>query len=246
MTPTGQIWTPYCGPAPAPGGWLSEWNLDPALLAVMAAALAGLWAWRRAGRDRLLVGGAALALAVSFVSPLCALSSALFTARTLHHLLLMLAAAPLLAFALPRPSRSRLAVATAVQAAVLWGWHAPAAYGLALSSDAAYWAMQISLLASSVWFWSAIRAASAPAAVAGLLAAMLLMGLLGALITFAGSPLYAPHFATTLAWGLTPLEDQQAAGLIMWAPAAAAYLAAALILLGRYLGRDASAPASPA
>jgi putative membrane protein len=62
------------------------------------------------------------------------------------------------------------------------------------------------------------------------------MGALGALITFAGEPLYAPHFATTLAWGLTPLEDQQAGGLIMWAPAAGAYLAAALILLMRRVG----------
>jgi len=54
------------------------------------------------------------------------------------------------------------------------------------------------------------------------------MGLLGALITFAGAPLYAPHAVSTLAWGLTPLEDQQLAGLIMWAPAAVFYLAAAL------------------
>jgi len=54
------------------------------------------------------------------------------------------------------------------------------------------------------------------------------MGLLGALITFAGTPLYAPHAVSTLAWGLTPLEDQQLAGLVMWAPAAALYLAAAL------------------
>ena len=58
---------------------------------------------------------------------------------------------------------------------------------------------------------------------------MLLMGLLGALIVFAGQPLYAPHFASGAAWGLGPLEDQQAAGLIMWAPAAAAYLLVALL-----------------
>jgi putative membrane protein len=95
--------------------------------------------------------------------------------------------------------------------------------------------MQISLLGSSVWFWRAVRAAPAPAAVAALVAAMVLMGLLGALLTFAGQPLYAPHFATTTPWGLTPLEDQQTAGLIMWAPAAALYLAAALWRGGRLL-----------
>ena len=70
---------------------------------------------------------------------------------------------------------------------------------------------------------------------------MLLMGLLGALIVFAGQPLYAPHFASTMAWNMTPLEDQQAAGLIMWAPAAALYLFAALWRLGRMIGPDAEA-----
>ena len=74
------------------------------------------------------------------------------------------------------------------------------------------------------------------AAVVALLAAMLAMGLLGAVLTFAGQAVYAPHFYTTLAWGMTPLEDQQAAGLIMWAPASALYLFAALAVLGRMLG----------
>ena len=38
-------------------------------------------------------------------------------------------------------------------------------------------------------------------------------GLLGALLTFTDQPVYAPHFLTTASWGLSPLEDQQAAGL---------------------------------
>jgi putative membrane protein len=45
------------------------------------------------------------------------------------------------------------------------------------------------------------------------------MGLLGALITFAPRPLYPPHFATTYAWGIPPLADQQLGGVIMWIPA---------------------------
>ncbi|MFN3387777.1 MAG: cytochrome c oxidase assembly protein, partial [Allosphingosinicella sp.] len=62
--------------------------------------------------------------------------------------------------------------------------------------------------------------------------------LLGALITFSNSALYAPHYLTTAAWGFAPLEDQQVAGLIMWAPAAGLYLAAALLLTGRWFGRE--------
>ena len=112
------------------------------------------------------------------------------------------------------------------------------AYEAALSSDAVYWLMQASLLGSALWFWRGIRRASAPSAVGHLLVAMVAMGLLGALLTFADDALYAPHLLTTMAWDLTPLEDQQAAGLIMWAPAAALYLVAALIILGRWIGPD--------
>jgi putative membrane protein len=232
---SSQVWLPYCGPAPAPGDW--RWNLDPVLLGLLLLA-AGLILVKREGRSRALGLAAMTVLFVSFVSPLCALSSALFAARTVHHVLLVGVAAPLLAWSLPARLPASLPLATACQALVFWLWHAPAAYGWALSQDAAYWAMQASLLASSLWFWGAIRRASGPAAVLHLLAAMVAMGLLGALLTFAGAPVYEPHLQSTLAWGLTALEDQQMAGLIMWAPAAAIYLAAALLALGRWIGPD--------
>lgn len=245
MSGAGQLWAPYCGPGPAPGEWLSRWNFDPVLIAALAVGLAWVL-WRTSGRERALGVGAVLTLAVIFVSPLCALSSALFAARTVHHVLLVAVAAPLIAWSAPRMTVGPLALATAAQAMVFWAWHAPAAYGWALSHDGAYWLMQLSLLGTAVWFWAGVRRASAPAAVAALLLAMVAMGLLGALLTFTGQPVYAPHFLTTAAWGLSPLEDQQAAGLIMWAPAAAVYLAAALVVLGRWIGPDARAGASPA
>jgi len=221
------VWTPYCGPAPDPAEALSRWNGDPVLWVVLTAAtVAGLVLLRRPERGRYTA--AIAVLAIGFISPLCALSSALFTARTLHHLLLVLAAAPLLALCVPTMRKPRLAAATAAQAVIFWAWHAPGLYAQALSHDAIYWLMQFTILGSAVWFWAAVRSARGHAAVAALLAAMLLMGLLGALIVFAAQPLYAPHFASTMAWNMTPLEDQQAAGLIMWAPAAAAYLLVAL------------------
>jgi putative membrane protein len=235
MTTTTTPWTPYCGVAPVPGDW--RWNLDPVLLALLGVG-AVLVFWRLKGRERALAVSALLTLAVVFVSPLCALSSALFAARTVHHVLLVAVAAPLIAWALPARRAGPLALATAMQAAVFWGWHAPSAYAAALSNDAVYWVMQLTLLASSVWFWIGVRRASAPSAVGHLLIAMVAMGLLGALLTFAEQPVYAPHLLTTQAWGFTALADQQAAGLIMWAPAAAIYLAAALLLLGRWIGPD--------
>lgn len=235
MTSPASLWAPYCGSAPASGDW--RWNLDPLLLVILAVTTV-IVAWRTRGRDRALGLTALAVLGVVFVSPLCALSSALFAARTVHHVLLVAVAAPLIAWALPTRRAGPLALATAVQAAVLWGWHAPSAYAAALSDDLVYWAMQISLLASAVWFWACIRRASAPAAVGHLLVAMVAMGLLGALLTFADQPIYAPHLLTTQVWGFTPLADQQAAGLIMWAPAAAVYLAGALLVVGRWIGPD--------
>jgi putative membrane protein len=156
--------------------------------------------------------------------------------------LLVTIVAPLLVWSVPPAARpgapSILAATTAVQTLVFWLWHAPPVYGWALSSDSAYWLMQVSLLAVAAAFWASIRRASAPAAAASLLATMVQMGLLGALITFAPRALYAPHFVATAAWGYSPLEDQQLAGLIMWAPAAALYLGAALLLLARMIGPD--------
>lgn len=237
------VWTSYCGPAPSPLEWVARWNTDPLALGLALLPLAALGVVRTT-RARIALAAASAALFVSFVSPLCALSSALFSARTLHHLLLMSVAAPLLALALPRARTSHLLVATVVQAVTLWVWHAPSAYAAALSSDAVYWTMQASLLASALIFWRALRAASGPSAIIALLATMMAMGLLGALLTFAGQAVYAPHAWTTAAWGLTPLEDQQTAGLIMWAPASALYLAAALWRLGRMLPGDETVRAS--
>ena len=65
-------------------------------------------------------------------------------------------------------------------------------------------------------------------------------GVLGALLTFARSPLYAPFDAGLRVFGaLSPLEDQQLGGLIMWVPGALVYMGVALTLLARWLGESA-------
>jgi cytochrome c oxidase assembly factor CtaG len=56
-------------------------------------------------------------------------------------------------------------------------------------------------------------------------------GVLGALITFARSAWYPAYANSTMSWGLTPLEDQQLGGLIMWIPAGLVYVIAALALM---------------
>ena len=161
-------------------------------------------------------------MAVVFVSPLCALSSALFSARVLHHVILIAAVAPLLALAFPlRRCRSPpLAALVATQAVILWLWHMPGPYAWGLASVPAYWLMQLSLLGSAWLLWRAILAPAKPA-VRRCCARDdgRADGTSGALIVFAPRPLYVVHFASTAAWGLTPLADQQLAGLLMWVPA---------------------------
>lgn len=240
MPTTDRLWLPYCGTGPTPAELWTRWNHDPIAL-VLIASLGLALVFTGPGRRAFAIAAVATLLVI-FVSPLCALSSALFSARTIHHVLLTVVAAPLIAWALPRSGGPpRVAVATLAFTAVFWGWHAPAAYGWAMSSDLVYGLMQASLLGSAVAAWRAVRAAPPPAAVAGLLAAMVLMGLLGAILTFTPRALYAPHALTTAAWGLTPVADQQLAGLIMWIPAAAVYLVFALSILGRMLRPQPSA-----
>ena len=237
----GREWLPYCGAAPVPADLLGRWNLDPLLLVgIGIVALLLLRAGETAVQRRLTLAAVGLALFL-FVSPFCALSSALFSARVTHHVLLAAVLAPLLVHSLPE-HRTRwpgsLAFWTGVQAVTFWLWHAPGLYAEALSSDALYWLMQASLTLTAVGFWAALRRASALTSVAALLVSTVQMGLLGALITFAGAPLYAPHFFTTEPWDLSALEDQQMAGLIMWAPSAGLYLAAALVIAQRWFAAE--------
>ncbi|NEW89348.1 cytochrome c oxidase assembly protein, partial [Rhodopseudomonas sp. WA056] len=130
-----------------------------------------------------------------------------------------------------------------VHTVLLWLWHAPAPYAAALADPAVFWAMELSLLGSAVALWLAVLA---PAGAIGrslavLLGSVVQMGMLGAVITFARAPLYDAHLGVTTAWGLSALQDQQLAGLVMWVPGALPYLAVALVLLGRRLDRPIAA-----
>lgn len=217
----------YCGPPPLPAALAESWNFDPVVVLPLVVLL--MVALRR--QDSCLAGGVAV-LAVAFVSPLCALSTALFSARVLHHVLLIACAAPLLAMALLRGRGGGARVLFLLHLAVVWIWHAPGPYGWALDSGTAYWLMQASLLGSAVLLWRAALSAPAGVGIALLAGTAMQMGFLGALLVFAGRSLYAPHLMTTEPFGLSPLEDQQLAGLLMWVPAALPYLAAVLFRLG--------------
>ena len=71
-------------------------------------------------------------------------------------------------------------------------------------------------------------------------------GLLGALITLAPYPLYIWYRSRAALWGLSPLEDQQLAGLFMWVPMGAVYLAACLLLANRLVAAEEERPGKAA
>ena len=95
----------YCGPAPVPGEIWIAWNSDPALIGALCGAAAV--AWMQGGPERGKLLAAIGVLAFAFVSPFCAMTSALFSARAAHHLVVIAVAAPLIAWAMA-PSQHRL------------------------------------------------------------------------------------------------------------------------------------------
>lgn len=229
------------GNSPAlPHDWWLRWSLAPATL----LPLLGLLAWLLLRRRRLLplVGWSLLALAL--VSPLCRLAATLAWAH-MAQLMLLLGGIGLLA--LEAPPRARLpqpGPAAAVHGALLWLWHWPPLYAAVLAHAGLHLFALALLLASAWWFWRAVLLAPVPqrgVALLALLATMAHTGLLGALLTFAGEPLYVLQAPGARAWGLEPLQDQQLAGLLMWVLGALGYLLAAVALALRWF----AAPAHP-
>lgn len=210
---------PYCGPPPDAAGILSSWNLDPPVLVVLGLMFACLPLLGE-GRRAWFLGWAVLV--VAFVSPLCALTAALFSARALHHLLVLTVAAPLLALALPGlGQRIGPGIPLALTCLALVLWHLPPVYALAWESHVVYWLLQGLLLVPAVAFWSGLRVLARRGIVAasGQLAALaVLMGFIGAVLTFAPRVLFPQHGLSPLSFGLDPLRDQQLAGLLMWVP----------------------------
>lgn len=280
----------------------SEWSARPGVvLPIVIAALiyfvglARLWRHASVGRGISRARAAAftaglLTLVAALMSPLDALSDALFSVHMAQHLSLIVVAAPLLVlgapevallWSLPGSWRSavgrverRLAralvgsergtgrgpvIVLVLATAVLWMWHAPALYDLALRSDAIHTTEHVGFLVTAILFWATVLRRPRERLGNGLrilyvFAAGLQSSLLGALITFAARPLYAPHVDLAPAWGLPALEDQQIAGLLMWVPPAFLYLGVIVWLFAtwfealaeRHRARDEAAVATSA
>ncbi len=131
-------------------------------------------------------------------------------------------------------------VAWTVHAAALWIWHVPALFQAALRNEAIHTVQHLSFFISALLFWWALLRPRAGGqhygtAVIYVFTTGVHSSLLGALLTFASTAWYPAYRDTAPLWGLTPLEDQQIGGLIMWVPGGFVYLVAALALLGMWM-----------
>jgi len=215
-------------------------------------------------RPGLFLAGWAV-LTLTLTSPLHEAGERSFTMHMIEHELIMLVAAlllaasgggGLLAWGLPRPLRLALAgrwksplqslwkrltepvTATAVQAVVMWAWHAPILFDRALDSFGWHIAQHFCFFASALLFWWAMLH---PRHGFGVSAACLFMtsligGALGALMSFSASPWYADYAAMGMTGiGLDPVDDQRLAGLIMWIPGGLVHGIAALVMFYKWL-----------
>jgi putative membrane protein len=123
---------------------------------------------------------------------------------------------------------------------ILWLWHVPALFQATLDDEFIHTLQHASFLVSAILFWWAVthgrgRAGAYGLAVLYMFTTALHSGLLGLLITFARTVWYPAYADTTGKWGLTPLEDQQLGGLIMWIPAGLVYVVAGLAFFAGWL-----------
>lgn len=125
----------------------------------------------------------------------------------------------------------------------IWIWHLPALYQATLRSDSVHALQHLSFFGTAALFWWSLvhgrygRLGYGTAVVYVFLTG-LHSGVLGALLTFAPRLWYPIYAARTARWGLSPLEDQQLAGLVMWVPAGIVFLLFGLALFAAWLGES--------
>lgn len=232
--------------ATTPENFWRAWSFAPQVLVPLLGTLVLYGARVQSGGTRsvLFLGGWVL-LAIALVSPLCRLGATLVSAHMVQHVLLATIAPLLLVLGAPSwragPGARALLPLTALYGLAIWLWHFPPLYTLVLLDAAVHTAAYAVLIVLAVLFWSAVAKAGSLAAVTMLFVTMLHTGVLGALLVFSPRAWYPVLASRAELWGLSALEDQQLAGLIMWVPMSAFFLLAGLRLLALRLGAEPAA-----
>lgn len=124
--------------------------------------------------------------------------------------------------------------------AALWIWHLPSPYQAALRNPSLHALEHATFLGTALLFWwtafhpSGRRRLALGADVLYVFTGAFQGAVLGAVLTFATVHLYPFYTGRVAAFGLTPLQDQQLAGVVMWIPSGVVYLLAAGVLFVRW------------
>jgi putative membrane protein len=151
-----------------------------------------------------------------------------------QHLLLIALAAPLLVAsrAIDRLQRFTL-VRTFTQPVVAWiafvgiflFWHWPAAFQWAAGNEVSRLLEYVSILLGAMLFWSVALSAkgqdwlSYGGRALFVMTAAVATDLPGVIMVFSPRAFCTMPGESAVQWGLTPLQDQQIAGMLMWVPA---------------------------
>jgi putative membrane protein len=233
------------------------------ILAIFFSGLRRLWR-TEGGRHTIRKWQAAafvagwLAAALALLGPLDRWSDVLFSAHMAQHEILMLVAAPLMVLGRPiitllwavrgasrwTPLLDRVTGPVTVlllHAVVLWMWHVPALFEAALHDETIHVVQHLGFFVTAAMFWYALihgRYGKMGYGVGVFYVFFTAMHtqILGALLTFGTRVWYPTHAARTTAAGVSAIEDQQLAGVVMWIPFGVVFLFVALALFAAWLG----------
>jgi putative membrane protein len=194
---------------------------------------------RGAGVERLVAWlGGVLCVAIALISPVDTLADQVFAMHMVQHVLLLDFAPILLILGLTkvllRPiARTVLdveralgpiahpAFAVVLYVGFMWVWHVPALYDAALNHPAVHVLEHTCFLTAGMLYWwhllSPVRGRhlTGLSPVVYMASTKVMVGLLGIFLTFAPSSIYSFYEHAPRVWGLTPGDDQAAAGAIM-------------------------------
>lgn len=177
-------------------------------------------------------------MGVVLAPPLADMAQILFAAHMVQHLILIAIAAPLLAAGgVIFPIRPVWAWLSFVGIFLFWHW--PAAFQWAALHPPAQFFELASILVAALGFWStALRPGrlSHGGRALMVMTAAVATDLPGVVMLFAPTPICVMPHENAALFGLSPLSDQELAGLLMWVPANLVFFGIATLLFARWMG----------
>jgi putative membrane protein len=243
--------------------WHSAWA-EVALVLALGGAYAVAARRYRPSRTRVAVFAAALVLLLLVsVTPLATIALHYLLAAHLVQNVAMAEWAPALAVAglgagmAGALARFRLVRAATHPLVALAGWltaygfwHIPAVYDYALRHGAVLHAEHVTYFAAGSLLWWPVlqdepRRLSSGARAAYLFAAFVLASPVGLLLALVPEPVYDYYADAPRLWGLTPLEDQQIAGVLMTVSEAIVFFAAFAVFFVRFMAEEEAGYSQP-